>query len=63
MYTHPIGWCRLESSVITVVPIYDRNRHKLCSHNSRNEEIDCCEEFCMERLRVKKVFNQIRLNL
>lgn len=46
-----------------VVPIYDSNRHKLCAHNSREEEIDCCEEFCMDRLRVKEVFNQIKLNL
>ncbi|MBU0974316.1 glycosyltransferase family 2 protein, partial [Patescibacteria group bacterium] len=27
------------------VPIYDKNRHKLCKHNSRSEELDCCEEF------------------
>ena len=45
------------------VPIYDKNRHKLCKHNSRKEEVDCCEEFCMERIRVDKVFDQIRLNL
>ncbi len=45
------------------VPIYDRNRHKLCKHNSRKEEIDCCEEFCMERIGVDKVFDQIRLNI
>lgn len=45
------------------VPIYDRNRHKLCNHTSRKEEIDCCEEFCMERITIDKVFDQIRLNL
>lgn len=45
------------------VPIYDRNRHKLCQHNSRKEEIDCCEEFCMERIRVDAVLNQIRQNV
>lgn len=45
------------------VPIYDRNRHKLCQHNSRKEEIDCCEEFCMERIRVDAVLNQIRQNI
>lgn len=43
------------------VPIYDRNRHKLCKHNSKKEELDCCEEFCMERISVDKVFDQIRL--
>ncbi len=45
------------------VPIYDRNRHKLCKHNSRKEEIDCCEEFCMERLTIDKVFDQIKMNI
>jgi len=45
------------------VPIYDRNRHKLCQHNSRKEEIDCCEEFCMERIEVDAVLNQIRQNV
>lgn len=45
------------------IPIYDKNRHKLCRHNSRREEIDCCEEFCMERIRVDVVLNQIRQNV
>lgn len=45
-----------------IFQIYDKNRHKLCNHNSREEEINCCEEFCMERLTVKKVFNQIKQN-
>jgi hypothetical protein len=42
------------------VPIYDKNRHKLCRHNSREEEINCCEEYCMERIRVSDVFEQIK---
>jgi len=42
------------------VPIYDKNRHKLCKHNTREEEINCCEEFCMDRTRVDEVFNQIK---
>ncbi len=46
-----------------VVPIYDKNRHKLCKHKTRQEEIDCCEEFCMERIFVDKVFNQIKSNI
>ena len=45
------------------VPIYDKGRHKLCQHNFRKEEIDCCEEFCMDRISVEKVFNQIRLHI
>ena len=45
------------------VPIYDRSRHNLCRHNSRKEEIDCCEEFCMDRISVDKVFDQIKLNV
>ncbi|OHB14607.1 MAG: hypothetical protein A2431_04115 [Candidatus Zambryskibacteria bacterium RIFOXYC1_FULL_39_10] len=45
------------------VPIYDKNRHKLCKHNSREEEINCCEEFCMGRIRVADVFNLIKLNI
>ncbi|MBU2472702.1 glycosyltransferase family 2 protein [Patescibacteria group bacterium] len=45
------------------VPIYNKNKHKLCKHNSRKEEIDCCEEFCMERISVDKVFDQIRSNI
>lgn len=42
------------------VPVYDRNRHKLCNHKTRKEEIDCCEEFCMERITVQEVFQQIK---
>lgn len=43
--------------------IYDINRHKLCHHTLRTEELDCCEEFCMDQLRVDKVFNQIKMNI
>ena len=45
------------------VSIYDKNRHKLCKHNTRQEEVDCCEEFCMERIDVNEVFNQIKANV
>ncbi|MDO8572484.1 MAG: glycosyltransferase family 2 protein [bacterium] len=45
------------------VPIYDKNRHKLCKHNSRKEEIDCCEEFCMDRIKVADVFGKIKSNV
>lgn len=45
------------------VPIYDRNRHRLCKHNSRKEELDCCEEFCMNRISVNEVFDRIKLNV
>lgn len=43
-----------------MVPIYDKNRHVLCKHHTRQEEIDCCEEFCMEKIRVIDVFDQIK---
>jgi len=45
------------------VSIYDENRHKLCKHNLRKEEIDCCEEFCMDRISVSEVFDKIRNKL
>ena len=41
-------------------PIYDSKRHLLCSHNTRQEEIECCEEFCMDRIRVEDVFKLIK---
>lgn len=41
------------------VPIAQDDRHVLCQHNNRQEEIDCCEPFCMERLRVENVFEQV----
>jgi glycosyltransferase involved in cell wall biosynthesis len=44
-------------------PIYDKERHQLCSHYSREEEIRCCEEFCMDRIRVAEVFKTIKENL
>lgn len=43
------------------VPIYDKNRHKLCKHHNRQDEVTCCEEFCMDRIRVNDVFNQVRM--
>lgn len=46
-----------------VVSIYDKNRHDLCDHNSREEEIQCCEEFCMDRIRVNDVFEKIKSSL
>lgn len=45
------------------VPIYDKNRHKLCKHGLRKEEIDCCEEFCMDRISINEVFDLIKLNI
>jgi len=42
------------------IPVYDRNRHKLCNHKTRKEEIDCCEEFCMERIGVNEVYQHIK---
>jgi len=45
------------------VSIYDRNRHKLCRHDSRREEINCCEEFCMDRISVDKIFDLIKSNI
>ncbi len=42
--------------------IYDENRHKLCNHKTRQEEVECCEDFCMERIRVKDVFDIIKSN-
>ncbi len=41
------------------VPIFQPHRHSLCSHSTRNEEIECCEEFCMEELRYEHVFDII----
>lgn len=43
-----------------MVPLYDKNRHRVCKHHTRQEEIDCCEEFCMERIRVSDVFDRIK---
>lgn len=57
--THP-GY--MQKSECTI-PIYDKNRHKLCEHNLRKEEIDCCEEFCMDRISVAEVFDKIKLNI
>lgn len=57
--THP-KYIKLSNLMI---PIYDKNRHKLCQHQTRQEEIECSEDFCMERLSVDKVFNLIKLKL
>ncbi len=56
--THP-KYLHLSKSVVS---IYDKDRHKLCSHSNRDEEIKCCEEFCMDRIRVSDVFNTIKIN-
>ncbi len=45
------------------IPIYDDKRHELCNHKIRQEEIECCEEFCMERIRVANVFEKIINNV
>jgi len=44
----------------SIIPVYDRNRHKLCKHTTRQEEIDCCEEFCMERISVQEVYQHFK---
>ena len=46
-----------------IIPIYDVNRHKICQHTLRQEEINCCEEFCMDKLTVEQVFEKIKLNI
>lgn len=57
--THP-KYLHLSNNV---VPLYDNTRHVLCSHNTREEEIKCCEEFCMDRIRVADVFDIIKENI
>jgi len=57
--THP-KYLHLSKNVVL---FYDKNRHKLCSHSTRGEEIRCCEEFCMDRIRVADVFNAIKSNI
>ena len=56
--THPKYLHLLKSTVY----IYDKNRHALCQHKTRQEEIDCCESFCMDKLRVNRVFEIIKNN-
>ncbi len=46
-----------------LVAIYDKNKHKLCNHKTRQEEIDCCEVFCLEKISVNEIFNVIKLNV
>lgn len=57
--THP-KYLHLSKNVVS---IYDKDRHKLCSHKNREEEIKCCEEFCMDRIRVPDVFATIKTNV
>lgn len=57
--THP-KYLHLSKNVVS---IYDKDRHKLCSHKNREEEIKCCEEFCMDRIRVPDVFATIKTNI
>jgi len=45
------------------IPIYDSQRHALCHHANRQEEIDCCEEFCMDRIFPTDVYQRIRSEL
>lgn len=47
----------------SMIPIYDKNRHALCSHTTRAQEIDCCEDFCMDKITVEDVFNKIKLTV
>ena len=51
----------LHLSRLTTV-IHDKYKHSLCSHKTRQEEIDCCEYFCMDKFRVNEVFNVIKQN-
>ncbi len=44
-------------------PIYDKKRHVLCKHTTRDEEIACCEPFCMTRIPVQEVFEVIKNNI
>ena len=57
--THP-KYLHLSKNTVS---IYDKDRHKLCSHSTRNEEIKCCEDFCMDRIRVVDVFDTIKSNI
>lgn len=57
--THP-KYLHLSKNVVS---IYDDNRHLLCSHSTREEEICCCEKFCMDKIKVVDVFKKIESNL
>lgn len=57
--THP-KYLHLSKSTVS---IFDENRHKICTHNTRDEEIKCCEDFCMDRIRIPDVFNIIKENI
>jgi ADP-heptose:LPS heptosyltransferase len=45
------------------VSIYDGSRHKLCKHVSRRDELDCCEEFCMDKIDTQDVFDRIKSHI
>lgn len=45
------------------VPIYNESRHAICNHKTRQDEIECCEEFCMQNIRPVNVLEQIKENL
>jgi len=57
--THP-KYLHLSNNVVL---LYDNTRHALCNHRTRDEEIKCCEDFCMDRIRVADVFNTIKTNI
>ena len=44
-------------------PVYDKRKHSLCNHVTRDEEIQCCEPFCMNRIGVDEVFSVISKNI
>lgn len=45
------------------VAIYNKDRHKLCNHVLREDELKCCEEFCMDRITVDEVFDTIKKHI
>jgi len=57
--THP-KYLHLSDNMVL---LYDKNRHKLCKHKTRDEEIKCCEEFCTDRIMVTDVFNTLKSNI
>jgi ADP-heptose:LPS heptosyltransferase len=57
--THP-KYLHLSNNVVS---LYDGTRHQLCDHKTRDEEIRCCEDFCMDRIRVADVFDTIKANI
>ncbi|MCX6754892.1 MAG: glycosyltransferase family 2 protein [Candidatus Nomurabacteria bacterium] len=57
--THP-KYLNLNKETIS---IYNKNRHILCNHTKRQEEIDCCEEFCFDKIIPNFVFEVIKNNI